>query len=322
MELSVVATLYRSAPFLREFHRRACAAAEKVTGDFEIVLVNDGSPDDAQAVALTLCREDPRVQVVELSRNFGHHKAMMTGLAHARGRLVFLIDSDLEEDPELLESFHRELLASGADVVYGVQRRRKGGWYERLTGSLFYRLFNALSPVPIPPNLTTARLMTRPYVRALLRHRDRELFIAGLWAITGFRQVPLAVQKHSRPGSSYTFARKLALLVNAVTSFSNRPLVLIFYLGCVLLSASGAAGLYLIARRLFCGELTEGWASIMVSIWFLCGLILFCLGIMAIYLSKIFMETKRRPLTVVRHVHGQRPGRKTGNEARRPLAAD
>src|SRR5262249_7421057 len=183
MELSIVTTLYRSAPFLREFHRRACAAAAKITSDFEIVLVNDGSPDDSQAVALSLCRDDPRVKVIELSRNFGHHKAMMTGLAHARGRLVFLIDSDLEEDPELLETFHRELLASGVDVVYGVQRQRKGGWYERLSGGLFYRLFNALSSFPIPHNLTTARLMTRPYVRALRRHRDQEMFIAGLWAI-------------------------------------------------------------------------------------------------------------------------------------------
>src|SRR5262247_1354941 len=120
MKLSIVTTLYNSAPYLTEFHERVCAAAVQVSDDFEIVLVNDGSPDNSLAVALELHRKDPRVAIVDLSRNFGHHKAMMTGLAHARGDLVFLLDSDLEEEPELLQKFYDEMSRTGADVVFGV----------------------------------------------------------------------------------------------------------------------------------------------------------------------------------------------------------
>jgi putative glycosyltransferase len=117
MELSIVTTMYASAPWLREFHERASAAARALTEDYEIVLVNDGSPDESLAVALELFEADPRVRVIDFSRNFGHHKAMMTGLAAARGRRVFLIDCDLEEEPEWLVRFDREAQARGADVV-------------------------------------------------------------------------------------------------------------------------------------------------------------------------------------------------------------
>jgi putative glycosyltransferase len=316
MDLSVVTTLYRSAPHLREFYARARAAAEPLAREFEIVLVNDGSPDDSQEIALQLCAADPRVRLVELSRNFGHHKAMMTGLAYARGRRVFLIDCDLEEEPELLGRFHRRMRATGADVVYGVQTGRKGGLLERLTGQLFYRLFNLLSSYPVPPNLVTARLMRRRYVRSLVRHRDREVFMAGLWAVTGFRQVAVPVRKHSRPDTTYGLVRKLALVVNAVTAFSSRPLAWIFYLGCLILALSGGAGLYLIARRLFFGGLLAGWASLIVSVWFLGGLSIFCLGIIGIYLAKMFSEVKRRPYTVVRKVYG-RPRVEGGHAVRK-----
>jgi len=305
MDLSIVTTLYRSAPYLREFHARVRAVADRISDDYEIVLVNDGSPDNAQEVALALCAIDPRIRLIELSRNFGHHKAMMTGLAHARGRLVFLIDCDLEEEPELLARFLKEQRATGADVVYGVQKRRKGGLVERAAGDVFYRLFNVLADCQVPRNLITARLMTRRYVRSLVRHRDREVFLAGLWAITGFRQVPVSVAKHARVATSYNLPRKLALAVNAVTSFSTRPLAGIFYLGCLILAASAAAGLYLVARQLLFGELLAGWASLMVSSWFLGGLTVFSLGVIGMYLSKVFAEVKRRPYTVVRQIHGQ-----------------
>jgi putative glycosyltransferase len=132
MDLSVVTTLYCSEPYLETFYSRMTAAAEAITRDFEIILVNDGSPDGALDVALSLVERDARVRVIDLSRNFGHHRPIMTGLSHARGNLVFLIDSDLEEDPELLEQFYKELTDSGADVVYGQQSKRRGDWWESL----------------------------------------------------------------------------------------------------------------------------------------------------------------------------------------------
>jgi putative glycosyltransferase len=204
MDLSVVTTLYRSQPYVEEFYRRICAAALAITPDFELILVNDGSPDGALEAAVALFQRDERVRVIDLSRNFGHHRAIMTGLAHARGDLVFLIDCDLEEEPELLSRFHARLVETGADVIYGTQVSRKGGIWERISGAVFYRVFRALSSAPVPKNLVTVRLMTRRYVHALTQHRDREIFLAGLWQITGFQQVALPIVKLWRRTSSYS----------------------------------------------------------------------------------------------------------------------
>ena len=303
MTLSIVTTLYCSAPHLKEFYRRASAAAETITSDYEIVFVNDGSPDDSLLIALELFEHDPRVRVVDLARNFGHHKAMMTGLRHARGQLVFLVDADLEEDPELLTAFAATLNTAAADVVYGVQQGRRGNWFERWSGRIFFKLFNLMSDYPIPENLLTVRLMTRRYVSALLSHGERETVIAGLWVLTGFRQLPIAVMKHSRSQTTYNLGRKVAVLVNSITSFSSRPLVFIFYLGVVIGALAAVAALYLVIRRIFFGILLPGWPSLIVSVWLLGGLILACLGIIGIYLSKIFIETKQRPYTIVRSVH-------------------
>ena len=304
MNLSIVTTLYNSAPYLVEFHDRVCAAASQITDDFEIILVNDGSPDNCLEVALELYRKNPRLRIVDLSRNFGHHKAMMTGLVHARGDLVFLLDSDLEEEPELLHKFYNELNRTGVDVVFGVQEQRKGNVFERVSGSLYFKVFNIFSTHPIPSNLITARLMTRAYVSALVEHQEREFVMSGLWALTGFQQLPLKVKKHHKGTSAYGLGRKISHLVNSITSFSSKPLVLIFYLGCVIVAISSIAAIDLIVRKLLFGTLLEGWASLIVSVWLLGGLTIFCLGVIGIYLAKVFIEVKQRPYTIVKQTYG------------------
>jgi len=300
MELSIVTTMYQSEAYLKEFYSRSRAEARRITDDYEIIFVNDGSPDKSLDVALELYAEDPKVKVIDLSRNFGHHKAAMTGLSHAKGKLVFLIDCDLEEEPELLGRFHQELTESKADVVYGVQNKRKGGILERVTGHLFFSVFNLLSDYPIPRNIVMARLMTKRYVKSLIQHRDREVFMAGLWAITGYAQIPSVIHKGHRGTSSYTWSKKLAIVANSITSFSSKPLVLISYLGAIISLFAFVAGLYLIVRRLFFQEYLVGWASLIVSIWLLGGLTIFCLGIIGIYVARVFSETKERPYTIVR----------------------
>jgi putative glycosyltransferase len=307
MELSIVSTLYYAAPYLESFYQRVRDAATRLNRSFEIVLVNDGSPDASLETALRLQLQDPRIRIIDLSRNFGHHKAMMTGLAHARGDLVFLLDSDLEEEPELLTTFYEELRRTGADVVFGIQEKRKGKLFERLSGSLYFKVFNLLSTHPIPANHITARIMTRAYIDALMRHREREFVMSGLWALTGFNQVPITVRKHHTAASSYSLRRKLSHLVNAITSFSNKPLVLIFYLGCLILILSSIAAIDLIIRRVFFGTLLQGWPSLIISIWLLGGLTIFCLGVIGIYLSKIFIEVKHRPYTIIKKVYQETP---------------
>jgi len=302
--LSIVTSLYKSAEHVHEFCRRAGAAAAALTPAYEIILVNDGSPDASLTSALELRTVDPRIRVVDLSRNFGHHKALMTGLSRARGDLVWLIDSDLEEQPEWLQAFQAELTRTGADVVYGVQQSRKGGVLERLTGALFFALFNRMLTHPIPANVVTARLMTRRYVEALVQHQDQEVFLAGLWMLTGFDQRPVTVVKQGRRSSSYSVRKRISVFVNAITSLSNRPLIYIFYLGAgmMLLSTAAAAGMVILYFRGGIGQ--PGWASLIVSIWFLGGLTVFCLGVIGVYLAKVFTESKKRPYTVIRAEYG------------------
>lgn len=296
-------TLYRSVPTINEFYRRAMAAAELITGDIELVMVNDGSPDNSLDVALGLHRTDPRVVVVDLARNFGHHKAMMTGLAHATGDLVFLIDSDLEEEPELLTRFHERLSKGDCDVVFGVQEARRGGVVERVTGALFFALVDALSDQRIPRNTIVARLMTHDYVRALVRHRDREFLIAHLWQITGFRQIPLTIRKLSHSPTTYSLRMRMEMAIKYLTTTSTKLLYFIFYAGIAIFTLSLVTIVYYISRYLLSGIGVDGFTSLIVSIWFFGGLTTLILGVLGIYLSNIFLETKRRPYTVVRQVH-------------------
>lgn len=303
MKISVVTTLYKSAPYIGEFVDRARSELKKLTDDYEFVLVDDGSPDDSLRIAVALLPTEPRLKVIELSRNFGHHKAMMTGLDHASGDLVFLIDVDLEEPPELLGRFFPVLRDEELDVVYGFQKTRKGGLIERFGGHLAWRLVNLFLPVKIPPCQSNVRLMTRDYVDALVRHKEHKTAIGGLMAMTGFNQKGLAFEKGFRGTTSYSMSKRLVALLDSITSFSELPLFLIFYIGCGVILGSIVMAVYLIARRLN-GHLLEGWASTMVSISFFGGLTVFSIGVVGLYVSRIFIETKGRPYTIIRRIHG------------------
>lgn len=309
MNLSIVTTLYKSALFIDEFYRRASASAEKLVGDdYEIIFVNDGSPDQSLDIAVSLSEVDTHVVIIDLSRNFGHHKAMMTGLSCAQADKIFLIDVDLEEEPEWLLSFNGQMAIDGCDVVYGVQRSRKGGWFERTSGELFYRFLNAVSGLNLAQNLVTARLMSRRYVDALLLHEERELFIVGIWQLTGFDQRPQTVKKHAFSKTSYTLRKKIALAVNAITSFSNAPLIWIFNIGAFIAITSFLFVAYLVLNWLFLTKPPSGWTSVLVSIWLVGGMVICFIGIVGIYLSKIFIETKKRPNTIIKNIISKKVG--------------
>lgn len=306
MKLSIVSTLYNSALFIEEFCIRATKVACQMAGDdYEIILVNDGSPDNSIDLAVKLCESDSHIIVIDLSRNFGHHKAMMTGLTHSKGDMVFLIDSDLEEEPEWLLSFAEQKKQEKSDVVYGVQQSRKGNFFERWSGKCFYRLFAALTGFDFPENIVTARLMSRQYVDALILHKERELMIAGLWFITGFAQKPQIINKHNTSKTTYSLRHKLSVLVNSITSFSNVPLKFIFYMGVVIFIIALCYTGFLFINKVFLSDPLSGWTSVIASIWLLGGLIISFIGIIGIYLAKIFSEVKQRPYTIIRHIYGK-----------------
>lgn len=303
MEISVVTTLYYSAPYIKEFYQRIVAELEKVTRDFEIIFVNDGSPDNSLELVISLFENDPRVKIIDLSRNFGHHKAMLTGLAHINGEHVFLIDCDLEEEPELFSVFYNKMQQTQADVVFGTQIKRKGEAFERISGWIFWKLFNLLSSYKIAENQLVARLMTRQYVVSLLEYHESEIFFPGLCALTGFKQISLPLQKLSREGSTYTLKKKISQVVDAITSFSTTPLIVVFYLGILISLLSGGYAFWLVIRRIFLGIYLEGWLSTIVSIWLIGGISIFCIGLIGIYLARTFVEVKQRPRAIIRRCY-------------------
>lgn len=306
MKLSIVATLYRSAPYINEFHARATIAAKGLVGDdYEIIFVNDGSPDESLDLAIKLTEQDAHLVVVDLSRNFGHHKAMLAGLAQAQGERIFLIDSDLEEEPEWLADFAATFEREAADVVYGVQETRKGNWFERWSGEIYYSIFNYLANIDHPRNIVTARLMSRRYVDALLLFREREIVISCLWVITGFKQCARPVKKHMSSATTYSLPKKIEHATNSIISFSEAPLRMIFYVGLIIFAVALAYAGYLTIHRLVWATPLDGWTSVMVSIWLLGGMIISFLGLIGIYLSKIFSETKQRPSIIIRKIHGK-----------------
>jgi putative glycosyltransferase len=312
MKLSIVTTLFKSTEYIQEFYTRISIEAQKITQDYEIIFVDDGSPDNSLQKAVALFETDNRVKVIELSRNFGHHKAIMTGLNHASGEFVFLIDSDLEEDPELIGKFWEELNKKNQDfdIVYGVQKIRKGYLLERFSGWLFYKIFNFFSEVKIPENFLTIRLMKKNYVKNLISFKEKQIVLSVLTILNGFKAKEIIVVKKNLNTTTYSFFLKFRLTINSLVASSPKFLTLAFYSGLFITINSFLFVLYLIIKKLLFNAPIEGWVSIMVSIFFFGGLIIIFLGIIGLYLSEIFYEVKNRPLTIIKKIHEKKVSEK------------
>jgi putative glycosyltransferase len=305
MKLSIVTTLYKSSTYIEEFYCRITNEAKKITEHYEIIFVDDGSPDDSLSKVIKLSKKDYHIKIIELSRNFGHHKAIMTGLNHTSGEFVFLIDSDLEEDPELLSKFWEEFNSNkqNFDAVYGVQNNRKGNLFEKFSGWLFYKIFNSFSEVKIPNNLLTVRLMKKNYVKNLISFKEKQIVFSIISVLTGFKNKEIIVSKKNSSPTSYSFLSKVDLMLRSVTASSPKLLNLAFYFGLIISTISFFFILYLIMIKLFFYSALEGWVSIIASIFFFGGLIILFIGIIGIFVSEIFYEAKNRPLTIIKKIH-------------------
>lgn len=300
MLISVVTTLYYSSDYIEEFYIKITNALTNITNNFEIIFVNDGSPDNSLDIVLKLKKQDSRIKIIDLSRNFGHHKAIMTGLIESIGDFVFLIDSDLEEDPNLIKIFWNEIQESDFDVIYSIQKHRKGNYFEKISGFLFYKMFNFFSSIKIPESASTCRIMKRSYINELVKFREHELFITAILSATGFKQKGIYIDKFSSSPTTYSLRKKLDLMVNAITSFSSKPLVYVFYLGILISFFSFSYIIFIFIKKLVWNVPVLGWASLISSIWMIGGIIMLSLGIIGIYISKIFNEVKNRPYTVIK----------------------
>lgn len=307
MTLSVVTTLYRSKGFLEVFLKEIISSIEIIeVNDFELIFVNDGSPDDSVEYLLERKKEISQIKIIDLSRNFGHHYAIQAGLNYASGEYVFLIDNDLESPPSVLVDFYNEIKKDTAlDVVYGFQETRKGSYIEKKAGSVFWVLINKLSDTKIPHNILTERLMTKQYVNELLRLQDANLFIGGMFYWVGFNQKGLPVKKGLREGAStYTIKRRAELMLQAITSFSGKPLEWLFYIGLTISFFSFLFLVYLAIKKIiYSNEVQLGWTSVVAINVLILGIISTFLGLIGIYIFKIFKQVQGRPNAIIKKIH-------------------
>jgi polyisoprenyl-phosphate glycosyltransferase len=297
--LSVAAPMHDEEDTAAAFHARVAAALEGV--EFELVIVDDGSRDRTAAVLADLARADARVKVITLSRNFGHQAALTAALEHARGDVVVMLDSDLQDPPELIPEMVDRWRA-GADVVYAVRTRRQGETaFKRTTASWFYRLFRGLADIDLAPESGDFRLMDRRALDALLAMPERNRFLRGMTVWVGFNQTAVTFEREPRAGgrTKYTLGRMLRFSFDAITSFSNRPLQLATWLGFVFSAlAFLAIPLTVVAR--YADIYERGVPTTIVIVLLLGGIQLICVGIIGEYVGRIYDEVKHRPLYVVR----------------------
>jgi dolichol-phosphate mannosyltransferase len=305
VDLSVVVPCFNEEEGLLEFHRRmTTSCAESDAASYEIIYVNDGSSDTTFKIMRDLQRQNRFVRVVDLARNYGHQIALSAGLAHARGECVLTIDADLQDPPELLPVMMRKIKA-GADVVYGQRRQRRGeSAFKRASAFSFYRLLARIGGTPIPVDTGDFRLMRRDVVDVLVNMPEAHRFVRGLVAWIGFTQVPIQYDRNARFAGTtkYPFLKMLAFSIDAITSFAMTPLRIVFAISmCSLVMAGLMLGwtIYSFVKL----NAVPGWSSVMTMFLFFSSVQLFALAMIGEYVGRIFMESKRRPLYVVRAIY-------------------
>ncbi|MBR9860842.1 glycosyltransferase family 2 protein [bacterium] len=305
--LSIVTSLYKSAPFLGEFIAELREALNQIqVENIEVILVNDGSPDNSLAKALELQKDFPEITVVNFSRNFGHHQALKAGIDLASGEYIYLCDCDLEIAPAKLVEFYKKIKDDPEmDMIYGVQDRRRGSLFSKLSGAIFYKLMNAISDTAIPENMLTERIFNQKVKQALLSMGDHHLFLGAMLHWIGFKNDAIVLKKGERAGkSTYTTAKRIQLMINAISSFSGRPLLWLFYLGIVLSLISFISAAVIIIMKIRLGDAIQiGWSSLIVLGIFGVGIISTFQGIIGIYLHKMFQQVQNRPGYIISDIY-------------------
>ena len=299
--LSVVVPCYNEEAVIRQTHARLIRVLEEAGLPFELIYVNDGSRDRTLAILHDLHAGDDRVRVVSFSRNFGHQLAVTAGIDNATGDAVVLIDSDLQDPPEVIPAMV-DLWREGYEVVYGVRESRSGeSPFKLFTARVFYRLINKISDVPIPLDAGDFRLMDRRVVEVLKKMPERDRFVRGMVSWVGFRQCPLPYARAERAAgeSKYPLRKMLRFAMDGVVSFSIVPLRISTFLGFLTAALAVLGILYAVGLRLSAGNWPPGWTLLLISTLLLGGLALGCLGIIGEYVGRIYRELKRRPLYIV-----------------------
>jgi glycosyltransferase involved in cell wall biosynthesis len=299
--ISVVAPAYNEQEVLTEFYRRVSAVLAGLGCEYEIVLVNDGSRDNTLTLMHGLRAQDPHVSVVDLSRNFGKEIALSAGLDHTKGEVVIVLDSDLQDPPELIPQM-LDVWRQGYDVVYGMRAVREGEtWFKKTTAKYFYRLIKQVSRVDIPKDTGDFRLMSRRAVQALSTLREEHRFMKGLFAWVGFPSQPIMYRRDPRAAgeTKWNYWKLWNFALEGITSFTVAPLKVATYAGLAVATLSLLYAAFVIWKALMFSDPVRGYSSLMAVILFLGGVQLISVGLLGEYVGRIFNEVKRRPLYLV-----------------------
>ncbi len=303
---SIVAPVFNEEQIIEELHRRVTEAMDTLDEPYELVLINDGSHDHSLELMHKLRESDPRVKIINFSRNFGHQVAITAGLDYAQGDAVIIIDADLQDPPEVILQLI-EKWKEGYEVVYAMREERKGeSWFKETTAKLFYRLIIRITDIDIPPDTGDFRLADRKVVQALRTLRERHRFMRGLSVWAGFRQTGVRYVRSERFAgeTKYPLRKMIRFALDGITSFSYLPLQIATYFGFAIASLSLIGIAAVVFLRLYGHQALLGQATTLVSVLFLGGIQLIFLGIIGEYLGRIYDEVKARPLYVVSNTWG------------------
>lgn len=301
--ISVVIPVYRAESCLEELYRRLKAALEPLTADFEIMLVEDCGGDRSWSLIVELAQRDPRVKGIQFSRNFGQHYGITAGLDRCNGDWVVVMDCDLQDRPEEIPRLYAKA-QEGHEIVVARRGKRSDPLLKRFSSWLYYSVFSWLADMDYDPQAGNFRILSRKVINNYRNMRERSRFFGSLINWMGFPFTSIDVQHDERfaGDSSYTFGKLWRLGAETIIAYSDKPLRLAVRLGFFIATCAFLYGLYILFLALFHGSPVTGWSSLIVSIYFMGGVIVAILGILGIYLGKTYDETKHRPLYVINHM--------------------
>ncbi|NND63186.1 MAG: glycosyltransferase family 2 protein [Flavobacteriaceae bacterium] len=316
IEISVVIPIFNEEQIIEELTQRLESSVSEITEKFELIFVNDGSSDASLSKLIDLSNTKENVYYINLSRNFGHQKAVCAGLDHVRGKVVVVIDGDLQDPPELIPKLYKKYL-EGYEVVYAQRTSRKGeSYFKKWSAKVFYRTLDRLTSIKIPLDTGDFRLMDRKVVDYLTKMPEQNKFLRGQIAWLGFRQTSVPFQRNERKlgETGYPFSKMLSFALDGITGFSNVPLSLVTRAGFVISAAASLIILYAMFSHFVLGNTVTGWTSLIISFLFIGGIQLISVGVIGEYIGRIHTNTQKRPLYIVASTNCK----KFKNEKRKP----
>ena len=304
--ISIIIPIYNEKDVIPKLYKRLGQTLDQLTMPYEVIYINDGSKDNSLELLNEIHTKDPKHKVITFSKNFGHQAAISAGLDFANGDAIIMMDADLQDPPELILDFIQKW-KKGYHVVYGVRKKRDGEtFFKRITASLFYKLINKISHIHIPYQAGDFRLLDRKVVKSILSLKERNRFLRGMVSWVGFNQIGVPFDRETRAAGTtkYPFYKMLRLALDAICSFSIRPLRIATYVGFITAGISFLVLMWTLVEKIFFESTIQGWTSIMIAVLFLGGIQLITIGILGEYVGRTYEEVKNRPIYIVRESRG------------------